>query len=164
MTTPSVHCEARLTGIAKKADKGGAWAQITLQVQPEDLPKELWQAPLGSIFVVAFARVGDDGQPVKQEVAKPKAKREFASLPRSQQAGILCNDETFQQWVAPRISCDLLTHEHITEQAIARQYVLNKCKINSRRELDVSNDAGVLWDGLRAQFEIAAGRATEARG
>ncbi len=152
MTTPSVHCEARLKGIAKRHDKGGDWAQITLQVQPQDLPDELWQAPLGAIFMVAFARVGDDGVAVKQEVAKPKAKQPFHTLPRSQQAGILCNDATFQRCADS------------TNEAGARQFVLAECGISSRRELDTSHNAAAVWDRLLAQFENETGRTTEARG
>lgn len=156
MAVPSVNCEARLKGIAKRHDKGGDWAQITLQVQPQDLPDELWQAPLGTIFMVAFARVGDDGEPVKQEVAKPKAKGAFASLPRSQQAGILCDDATFQNWVGARFGQ--------WDSDGARAFVLAECKVDSRRELDESVTAAANWDVLRNQFEIATGRATEARG
>ncbi len=161
MTTPSVHCHARLGGIAKKHDRDGDWAQITLRVLPEDLPIELWQSPLGSMYVVAFACVGDDGVAVKQEVAKPKAKAAFHTLARSQQAGILCNDQTFQHWAGAKSGGSFFYPENPDG---ARQFVLFKCDINSRRELDVSDEAGVLWDALRAQFETAAGRITEARG
>ncbi len=161
MTTPSVHCEARLKGIAKRHDRGGDWAQITLQVMPQDLPDELWQAPLGTIFMVAFARVGNDGVAVKQEVAKPKAKAAFHTLARSQQAGILCNDVTFQKWVGGKGGQSFFYPENPDG---ARQFVLAACMVNSRRELDVSGEAGLLWDVLLAQFETATGRTTEARG
>ncbi len=169
MTIPSTHCEARLKGISKKHDKGGDWAQITLQVAPEDLPDALWQAPLGTIFMVAFARVGDDGEPVNQESEKPtRPGRSFASLPRSQQAGILCNDETFQKWVVANHGYVMTpggeAYEFLENPISARTFVIDECKVNSRRELDVSDEAGVLWDALRAQFETATGRATEARG
>ncbi len=156
MTIPSVHCEARLKGIAKKADKGGDWAQITLQVQPEDLPEGLWQAPLGSIWMVAFARVGDDGQPIKQET-KPKTKVPFRTMPRCRQAGILCKDRVFQQWVnATGFPC--------TDEIEARRYVLKMCRINSRREIGDSLETGAIWDSLFRQFERETGRVAEARG
>ena len=158
MTTPSIHCEARLKGIAKRHDRGGDWAQITLQVQPQDLPDELWQAPLGSIFMVAFARVGDDGVAVKQEVAKPKAKVHFRNLPRCQQAGILCNDATFQRWAA-----SLVVDVDVSEEG-ARQFVLHQCGIGSRRELDGSGGPALKWDELLDSFEADTGRTTEARG
>ncbi len=163
MTAPSVYCEARLKGIAKRHDKGGDWAQITLQVQPQDLPDELWQAPLGSIFMVAFARVGDDGVAVKQEVAKPKAKAAFHSLPRVQQAGILCKDMNFHQWVENLGGSRYANRALESSESNARRFILDECKVNSRREL-MSNDAGTLWDALLARFETATGRTTEARG
>jgi hypothetical protein len=163
MTIPSVHCEARLKGIAKRHDKGGDWAQITLQVQPEDLPNELWQAPLGTIFMVAFARVGDNGRPVEQETKKATLKRPgqpFSKMPRSQQAGILCKDIIFQKWVRKEGQ----PFRYSESPDGARSFVLNECHIRSRRELNASDSAAEKWDNLVRQFMNVTGRAPEARG
>ncbi len=159
MTTPSVHCEARLRGISKKHGKDGDWAQITLQVQPQDLPDALWQAPLGSIFMVAFARVGDDGVAVKQEVAKPKATARFNTLPRVQQAGIKCKDAAFQAWAT-----SMETGWACNDEASTRAFVLDQCDVPARRELDASPDSQRRWDNLLARFNEDTGRTTEARG
>ena len=155
MAIPSVHCEARLKGIAKRHDKGGDYAQITLQVQPQDLPEALWQAPLGSIWMVAFARVGDDGEPVEQEPEKPKRPgRPFADMPPSQQAGMLCNDEGFQRWASRDNPCP----------DIARALILGTCCIKSRKELDSSGEASFAWDNMLSRFRAETGRTAEQRG
>ncbi len=160
MTTPSVHCHAKLGGIAKKHDRDGDWAQITLRVLPEDLPIELWQAPLGTIFVVAFARVGDDGVAVKQEAAKPKAKESFNTMSRCKQAGILCKDAVFRHWVAGQYNMGAGAADEATTARVVR----HECGVDSRRELDGSGGPALKWDELLDRFEIAAGRTTEARG
>lgn len=152
MPIPSTHCEAKKHGYRQTADG----IVVSFVLHPNEVPDDLALAALGTRYMLVFTRIGDDEEPQVPEVKRPA--RAFASLPRSQQAGILCNDETFQGWVAGRYNID--TVGEIT----ARQFVIYECKVNSRRELDVSDEAGDLWDALRNQFEIASGRATEARG
>jgi hypothetical protein len=149
MPVPSTHCEAKKHGYRQTQDG----IVVSFVLHPNEVPDDLALAALGTRYMLALVRIGDDEQPQAPEAKRPA--RPFASLPRSQQAGILCGDKTFRRWAMPSGS--------EPNDAEARQFVLNICKVNSRRELDVSNDAGVLWDALRGQFEIAAGRATEAR-
>ena len=156
MPIPSTHCEAKKHGYRQTQDG----IVVSFVLHPNEVPDDLALAALGTRYMLAFTRIGDDEEPQVPEVKRPA--RAFASLPRSQQAGILCNDETFQCWARKQ---GLELHwGYVTGEPGARQFVIDQCKVNSRRELDVSDDAGVLWDSLRGQFEIAAGRATEARG
>ena len=151
MPTPSTHCEAKKHGYRQTADG----IVVSFVLHPNEVPDDLALAALGTRYMLAFTRIGDDEEPQVPEVKRPP--RDFHTLPRSQQAGILCGDETFQRWVTGR-------NGFTTDLDGARQFVIDRCKVNSRRELDVSHDAGVLWNALRLQFEQAAGRATEARG
>lgn len=162
MAIPSTHCEAKKHGYRQTQDG----IVVSFVLHPEEVPDDLALAALGTRYMLVFTRIGDDEEPQPPEVKRPG--RPFHTLPRSQQAGILCNDETFQQWVIANYGYAMTpggkSYEFLKNPISARQFVIDECKVNSRRELDVSDDAGVLWDALRGQFEIAAGRATEARG
>ncbi len=151
MSIPSTHCEAKKHGYRQTQDG----IVVSFVLHPNEVPDDLALAALGTRYMLALVRIGDDETPQPPKAKRPS--RPFASLPRSQQAGILCNDKTFQRWVTGRYGFTMDLNG-------ARQFVINECKVNSRRELDVDVEAGVLWDVLRGQFEIAAGRATEARG
>ena len=154
MPIPSTHCEAKKHGYRQTADG----IVVSFVLHPNEVPDDVALAALGTRYMLVFTRIGDDEEPQVPEIKRPGWP--FGTLPRSQQAGILCNDETFQHWASGQIGQPNLTF-CVTR---ARQFVLDYCNINSRRELDVSNEAGMVWDALRGQFETAAGRATEARG
>ena len=150
MPVPSTHCEAKKHGYRQTADG----IVVSFVLHPNEVPDDLALAALGTRYMLAFTRIGDDEEPQVPEIKRPA--RPFASLPRSQQAGILCGDETFQQWIA-------IHYAFAKNESGARSFVISYCQVNSRRELDVSDEAATVWDALRGQFEIAAGRATEAR-
>ena len=154
MPVPSTHCEAKKHGYRQTQDG----IVVSFVLHPNEVPDDLALAALGTRYMLALVRIGDDETPQPPEAKRPA--RSFASLPRSQQAGILCNDETFQRWASGVIGQPNL--RFCTTRA--RQYVLDECGINSRCELDMGTSAAIKWDTLLAQFEIAAGRATEARG
>jgi hypothetical protein len=151
MAVPSTHCEAKKHGYRQTQDG----IVVSFVLHPNEVPDDLALAALGTRYMLALVRIGDDETPQSPKAKQPP--RPFASLPRSQQAGILCGDETFRRWVSGQKG------RNTSGEAI-REFVLNRCKVNSRRELDASYEASVLWDTLRGQFEQAAGRTTEARG
>ena len=158
MAVPSTYCEAKKHGYRQTQDG----IVISFVLHPEEVPDDLALAALGTRYMIAFARIGDDEEPVPPQQKPTRPRKPFHTLPRSQQAGILCSDLTFYRWAADQIGNKSgLAMNSIKD---ARQFILNSCNVNSRRELDVSDDAGVLWDALRGQFEAATGRATEARG
>ena len=150
MSIPSTHCEAKKHGYRQTQDG----IVVSFVLHPNEVPDDLALAALGTRYMLALVRIGDDETPQPPKVKRPG--KPFASLPRSQQAGILCNDTQFQGWAAWKDGSTLCVDT-------ARQFVLDECEINSRRELDISDESAQLWDSLRARFEIAAGQATEAR-
>ena len=154
MSIPAAHCEAKKHGYRQTQDG----IVVSFVLHPNEVPDDLALAALGTRYMLVFTRIGDDEEPQAPEVKRPG--RPFTSLARSQQAGILCNDETFRHWASCVIGQPNLTF-CVTR---ARQFVLDECSINSRRELDTSDSAATAWDILRGQFENAAGRTTEARG
>ena len=151
MPTPSTHCEAKKHGYRQTADG----IVVSFVLHPNEVPDDLALAALGTRYMLAFTRIGDDEEPQVPEVKR--SARDFHTLPRSQQAGILCKDASFQRWAAERCGSSL-------DEAGARSFVISHCGVNSRGELATLGSAVTLWDSLLAQFEIATGRATEARG
>ena len=149
MSVPSTHCEAKKHGYRQTQDG----IVVSFVLHPNEVPDDLALAALGTRYMLVFTRIGDDEEPQVPEVKRPG--KPFHTLSRSQQAGILCGDETFQQWASNGVG---------TDPDGARNFVCNRCGVSSRRLLDESHTAGKRWDALLAGFEQAAGRATEARG
>lgn len=156
MTVPSTHCEAKKHGYRQTQDG----IVISFVLHPEEVPDDLALAALGTRYMLAFARIGDDEEPVPPQQKPTRPGKPFHTLPRCQQAGILCKDVGFQHWMANYYKDDPI----VEDEDSARQFVLDECEITSRRELDTSSIAEAHWDTLLARFEAATGRATEARG
>ncbi len=166
MTVPSVHCEARLHGVSKRRDKEGDWAQITIQVKPDEMPPALFTAPLGSRWMVAFAQIGDDEtavtQPEKPKAKQPaKQKRPFRELRRSAQAALACDWPEFQDWIDER-DPDATSRPRIGAFVTANLLRDRLC-ITSRARLDTDEAAAARWDALFTQFEAETGRMPEVR-
>lgn len=82
------------------------------------------------------------------------APRRFADLPLPQQAGILCNDPTFQEFAATRSG---LPDEQFTSGAAA-QYLRLCCGVNSRSALTDNQEAQGRFQILRTEFDAWSGR------
>ncbi len=151
---PSSHCEAKKH--AYRQTKDGIVVSFVLH--PNEVPDDLALAPLGARYMLGLARIGDDEEPQEPEQKQPEKPkrpgRRFADMPPSQQAGIKCNDEAFQKWACPGQP----------DHAAARGLILAECGIESRRELDSSEEAHENWLELLAKFHADTGRTTEERG
>ena len=124
---------------------------ISFLCHPNDVSPEIACAPLGTHYMVAFAKIGDDGQP---EVITPKAaerkqeakkeKRAWDQLTPTEQAGIRCKEELFQEWASltygPARVAQPLTAEECTAWHI---HII--CEIGSRRELNADPVAARRW-------------------
>lgn len=162
MAIPSTHCEAKKHGYRQTADG----IVISFVLHPEEVPDDLALATLGTRYMLAFARIGDDEEPVPPQQKPARPGKPFHTLPRSQQAGILCNDKTFQAWASKKgLQCgSKIGWDYSPDPTGARRFVLNYCDISSRRELDAAAGFAVKWDALLTRFENETGRAAEARG
>ncbi len=110
--------------------------KLVLDTLGQPMPhEEMW---------VAIALLRDGGGP---EPEQPKEKRKFEDMPRSQQAGMLCQDGDFQIW---------LNVEDGDYEEAAR-IVREKCGVNSRRELDISQFAAEKWDKLVEDYRSQKG-------
>lgn len=84
-----------------------------------------------------------------------KPRKSWNELSRSQQAGILCADPKFRDWlVEGRAECS--EQDAVT---IVRQH----CCVESRSQLDQYPMAGGVWDRMVARYRTATGQMAESR-
>lgn len=104
-------------------------------------------------------RTSDFGSEDAGSTPAPAAKRRFEEMPRSQQAGVLCNDERFQEWlktICPTIWENAHRDLRYADDggAVAGEAVRVLCDVGSRADL---NDhprapAPMKWDRLVAEY------------
>jgi hypothetical protein len=85
----------------------------------------------------AIARLADD-------VEAPAPKRKWEELSPAQQAGIRCEDPTFQQFAAHRAGR--------TSVDVA-DWVRGQCGVDSRSELNRNQDAADAWRMVEADYQ-----------
>lgn len=105
---------------------------------------------------VALARLHSPAEPIAKPEA-PKEREAFSRKPRSQQAGILCEDKNFQRFLAERyqpIWSDAPPHTDFDghESEWAAHTVRTVCKVVSRSNLLTGSEAAEHWDHLEAEY------------
>ena len=94
---------------------------------------------MGKQYIAVFAEY-DGGEP------EPEQRRKFSDMPRSAQAGMLCQDESFIQWIGA----------HDPNNAAER--VRAHCMVASRAELDTDKTgADRAWDTMVAKYREQMG-------
>jgi hypothetical protein len=78
----------------------------------------------------------------------------FQKTPPAQQAGILCNDPRFQQFVGSRI---IKSGASVNASGCA-EYIRQICAIASRRALNTDATARAKFETLRTEFDAWTGR------
>lgn len=138
--------EVKKDGLRQMQD--GTW-KLSLTVHPNDMPTELMADPMGKLYMAVLAPVQDNGEP------EPKERKPFGSLPRAQQAGMLCQDERFAKW---------LIGTHGMPGDNPEQIVRDHCLVKSRADLDKGELAAAAWDRLVAAYRRDTGQLAEQRG
>ena len=133
----------------------------------------------GQRFMAVLVPVDDDGENVvaNEPVVGRKPRTPWGEMSRAKQAGIRCDDPSFQAWI---------NHAYPDESYVARADNLNfsdadlaaaivrkHCGVASRSELDADYNIqgrigdrsapGSLWDALDAQFRVDTGQIAEKR-
>ena len=96
--------------------------------------------PIGSRYMIGMARLDE-----QEQIIEPESVKEGRKL--SNQAGMFCRDQVFQQWL---VDADL-SFAVDEESAIAA--VREFCVIDSRSELKSNIEAQTMWIALLARFE-----------
>ncbi len=74
-------------------------------------------------------------------------------IPLAQRAGMLCNDEQFQTFVAHTLRLE----KPRVEAEAAAEYIRYACNIDSRRELDTKPAAAIQFEIIRTEFDAWRG-------
>ena len=135
---------------------GKAGHKISLELDPAG-----WERLKGmetTRCMMVLVPIQNDGQPDPDAATRPaeKPKRRMADLSRAQQAGILCNTDSFIAFLAKKHGMDVTTRKPIAEDAA--EFVRNFCKVTSRAKLDSEPDRGKVWDQLRAEYDAWTGK------
>lgn len=112
--------------VALKQDRSGFI--LTLSVHPDEMPSELMRDFVGARYACAMVRIQDDESPTPYKN-------------RVQQAGILCRDMDFQDWLGVKNEDD------------AAALLCQRLGIASRSELNGNKKAQELFDILLKEYE-----------
>ena len=99
----------------------------------------------------------DGGENTESEKREHRAdeRRLFDDLPPPQQAGIMCNEPRFRHWIIP----DSLSPT--AEEAA--WYVRERCKVESRAEIQPHTEALTIWLSILAAYRSDTGQLAEER-
>lgn len=120
--------DAQLMGYGE-TDTSGAW--IKFQISPEDLEK--FRGLKGTVFFATLVKRQDSGEPEIQKGG-----------PLAKWAGILCSDPKFWEW-SNECNHECGEPSSTFNAADARESILQRCGVNSRRELDHNPKAGRIF-------------------
>ncbi len=140
--------------------QSGDW-KISFTVAGTDMDERITRAAMGSRFMAVLVEIGDDELPVHQPAKETQktsteprppapravAKRDWRDLSPAEQAGIRCNEPTFRAFLDEE--CGFVVAEVDHAAVVVRQL----CRVESRRELNTSQDARQRWRSLDDQFQ-----------
>lgn len=148
---------------------------VSFVVHPNDVSAAIAMAPLGTRFMVAFAEIGDDEDPVAQRIERltpnhevpgstpggvakssnGKDKRRFADLPASQQAGMRCGEGLFHKFLIHAYTDEmgdaLVGHDKPSDWAAAG--VRKICGVSSRGDIGSDPVALERWQNLESRYQ-----------
>lgn len=175
MTVPASHCEA--VKLSYRQTKDGL--VVSFAIHPNDMPDDLATAALGTRYMLALAKIGDDetpvagSQPTKSDKpgdlgqAPPAAKerQRWDEMIPSKRAAILCNDPIFQEWIAIRNGnrYEPAENEDVRKNDAA-SYLRLECGIHSRAELNREDSSPyAAFDKMENSYLVSIGRRTDPR-
>lgn len=122
--------------------------QIVFEAPIEDADRILaglgGYGTLGKESWWAVARM--DGEPASEPVKPAKERRRWSELEPKTQAGIRCNEPSFQAF------CGDLGYLNINDAAAAAKVVHELCWVNSRAEIIPGSQAEKHWENLESQY------------
>lgn len=140
---------------------------VSFVVHPNDVSAVLAVSPLGTRYMVAFAEIGEDGNPTgmastgqkpetirtgdalvadKTEPAN-KERKPFNTLRPSAQAGIRCGDDDFKWFLMDAFPVTAAKHKEVPNMVRAI------CAVTSRAELDSNEIAGMRWSIIEEKYQ-----------
>ena len=135
MTHP--HFEA--VKVAIKQDKTGYI--LTLNIHPDEVPDAIMRDYVGARYQVVMVRLNGDEKPMVREQELPRPKDIV------QQAGILCADKKFQEWLVE------IGHTFESSEEEAIEWLRQELQIQSRTELKSNPDAAQQFKYILQEFK-----------
>ena len=131
--------------IAMRQDKNGHI--LVLSIHPNDIPTELFSDWLGSRYYVSLVKLNDDETPVPRRIESENRKL-------VQQAGILCREKPFQEFLRSRYLSFQTGYPPVDE---IEEVVFVKCLrqvigVKSRAELAENSDAQIKFKELVGEY------------
>ena len=120
--------------------KTKAHISLTVSLHPNEVPRDLLADPIGSRYMAALVRLGDD-----EEIIPPRIQMENSRL--VQAAGMLCRDEKFQQWLIDS-GCATELNEEAAGSALRRLLC-----IDSRRQIGEQEQTAEHFSQIKEVFE-----------
>jgi hypothetical protein len=124
--------------ISMRQSKDGT--SIVFAIQPNDVPLDLFAAPLGSRFGCALVKINDHEEPVKGPDAV-EGDKAVAS------AGMLCRNIKFQEFLHDQYDALDISEDSAVDCLKAQ------CAIDSRAELKTNRAARRAFIGIVEKFE-----------
>lgn len=124
--------------VGMRQNKDGVF--LTLSIHPQQIPQDVIADLVGSRYQVALVKLNDQDEPVLGE--KKAAGQRALSI-----AHTLCRNNRFQRWVAK------FNRSITPDEAGAREFILKRCGIGSRKELVDSERAREELFKIRDSFE-----------
>ena len=115
---------------------------LRLAIHPNDVPTALIQDWVGTRYMVAMARLGDDDSPEASDYTE-RARRAVQS------AGMLCRNESFHRYLIRQGEADEVADME-TEAIRSLRWMLG---VKSRAELTTNKQALEDFEQLRSDFE-----------
>lgn len=141
--------EVQLTGWGESM-KSGPWIKFRVDAEAYERFKAFnIEGKNQQRFHLVAVPIDDDETPKQTKPPEPhlKNRKLFHELSRAQQAGILCADVGFQDWVSAHlIECG------IYEKLDAGEAVRRICGVDTRAQFDVNYEAGQRWESLLARY------------
>jgi len=126
----------------------GTW-KLTLTIHPEDITM-LANASMGQQFMCVLAPV-NGGEPAQIEAKPVKESRDWKDLKYVEQAGILCGQPEFLEFITLRFPDFHVTFKGSDNEACA-ELIRAKCNIKSRKELDTNIIAQGAFRSILKQY------------
>ena len=134
----AIHCEMKKCGLRQSKDG----IIVSFVLHPQEVPKQLQTAEIGSRWMVALVELGDDEQPAKEEPApEPHSGRvAWRDMTPASQCAIRLSDPVFLAFLAERYE--------IKDEKELKTWL----EISSKTELSTNHKKRVLWHQLDEQF------------
>ena len=144
--TPTFAGEVQLRRWSESNTQG---VQVTFALaESADLDK--FKGLDGKRFMAVLVQIGDDEQPVPANPLISKNSVRKPEMPRAPLGDLCwravqwCKDLEFHVWVAAQVHC----HPVAVGETQARDYILFKCGVESRKELDTNPEAASKFNRL----------------